>query len=155
MGSEMCIRDSLNSVDVFIYLLTGWGFSLLAAPWNTAIKAGRNSWTYTLYVTLIVLLGTAGAWIFIPRYGLMGAVISANLTCFFMLFLGLLMSKDIGRVTQGYQKYSWILMLLLCIIFPIAWYIAKWVAITLAIMIGAKLQIIERLTVSELLDSEE
>ena len=147
--------NNLNSVDVFIYLLSGWGFSLLAAPWNTAIKAGRNSWTYTLYVTLIVLLGTAGAWIFIPRYGLMGAVISANLTCFFMLFLGLLMSKDIGRVTQGYQKYSWILMLLLCLTYPIAWYIAKWVAITLAIMIGAKLQIIERLTVSVLLDSEE
>jgi len=147
--------NNLNSVDVFIYLLSGWGFSLLATPWNTAIKAGKNSWTYTLYVTFIVILGTAGAWFLIPKYGLMGAVISANLTCFFMLFLGLLMSKDLGRVTQGYKKYSWILMLLLCLVFPIAWYIAEWIAIALAIMIGIKLQIIERFANSNILDSEE
>lgn len=147
--------NNLNSVDVFIYLLSGWGFSLLATPWNTAIKAGKNSWTYTLYVTFIVILGTAGAWVLIPKYGLMGAVISANLTCFFMLFLGLLMSKDLSRVTQGYKKYSWILMLLLCLVFPIAWYIAEWIAIALAIMIGIKLQIIERFANSNILDSEE
>jgi len=147
--------NNLNSVDVFIYLLSGWGFSLLATPWNTAIKAGKNSWTYTLYVTFIVILGTAGAWFLIPKYGLMGAVISANLTCFFMLFLGLLMSKDLGRISKGYNKYSWILMLLLCLVFPIAWYIAEWIAIALAIMIGIKLQIIERFANSNILDSEE
>lgn len=145
----------LNSVDVFIYLLSGWGLSLLAAPWSTAIKAGTNSWTYTLYVTLIVSLGTIGAWILIPRYGLMGAVISANLTCFFMLILGLLMSKEIVRVTQGYKKYSWMLMLSLCFAYPIAWYIAKWVAISLAVMIGIKLRILESMENSQILDSEE
>ena len=41
-------ENGLTSLEVFIYLLSGWGFSLLAAPWNSALKAGENPWMYTL-----------------------------------------------------------------------------------------------------------
>ncbi|MGB0266049.1 MAG: oligosaccharide flippase family protein [Candidatus Poseidoniaceae archaeon] len=137
--------NGLDSLEVFIYLLSGWGFSLLAAPWNSALKAGENPWMYTLFITIVVILATLVAWAFIPNYGLSGAVLSANITCFLMLSLGILLSGDFKRAVSGSRKYDWILMISLCVFYPIAWDINKALAITLAVMIGLKILIIHKL----------
>ena len=138
-------ENGLTSLEVFIYLLSGWGFSLLAAPWNSALKAGENPWMYTLFITLVVILATLVAWAFIPNYGLSGAVLSANITCFLMLSLGILLSGDFKRAVSRSRKYDWILMISLCVFYPIAWDINKALAITLALMIGLKIWIIHKL----------
>ncbi|MEC8735738.1 MAG: hypothetical protein VXX39_02150, partial [Candidatus Thermoplasmatota archaeon] len=138
-------ENGLTSLEVFIYLLSGWGFSLLAAPWNSALKAGENPWMYTFFITLVVILATLVAWAFIPSYGLSGAVLSANITCFLMLSLGILLSGDFKRAVSGARKYDWILMISLCVFYPIAWDINKAIAITLAVMIGLKIWIIHKL----------
>lgn len=137
--------DGLTSLEVFIYLLSGWGFSLLAAPWNSALKAGEKPWMYTIFITLVVVIATLVAWTFIPNYGLSGAVLSANITCFLMLSLGVLLSGDFKRAMAGARKYDWILMISLCVFYPIAWNINKTLAVTLAMMIGLKMWIMNKL----------
>ena len=72
-----------------------------------------------------------------------------------MLSLGILLSGDFKRAVSGARKYDWILMISLCVFYPIAWDINKAIAITLAVMIGLKIWIIHKLVNNNSLGESE
>ena len=72
-----------------------------------------------------------------------------------MLSLGILLSGDLKRAMFGPRKYEWILMISLCVFYPIAWDINKALAIILALMIGLKIWIIHKLVNKDSLGESE
>tara|TARA_B100000459_G_scaffold147238_2_gene115988 strand:- start:2954 stop:4549 length:1596 start_codon:yes stop_codon:yes gene_type:complete len=88
-----------SAVDLFMVLLLGWGFTLLATPTYTALQAGPKPWLFTFFITTVVVFATVFGFLLIgwqaplgERPGLYAAALASTFSAAFALFLSIQLS---------------------------------------------------------------
>jgi len=83
-----------ESYPLFLGLLIGWVFTMIAAPNYVAVQAGNNPWRFTLMlfggVGVAIITGIIG----IPLLGIWGAVISSVAGAIALLFLSIALTDN-------------------------------------------------------------
>ena len=88
-----------SAVDLFMILLIGWCFTLLATPSYTALQAGDNPWKFTIFIALVVVFATIVGFLLIgsmansPSRGLYGAAIASSLSSAFLLLTSIHLAR--------------------------------------------------------------
>ena len=67
----------MSAFEIFLLLLTGWAFTMLAAPTYVEVCAGERPWIFTLMLAEAAGAAVLAAVLTIPVWGLMGAVFSS------------------------------------------------------------------------------
>ena len=85
-----------SAVDLFMVLLLGWCFTLLATPTYTALQAGHRPWKFTFFIGLVVAFAALFGYLLISwqaplgdRQGLYAAALASTLSAAFALFLSI------------------------------------------------------------------
>jgi len=85
-----------SAVDLFMVLLLGWCFTLLATPTYTALQAGLQPWLFTFFIGLVVAFATVLGFLLIDwqaplgdRQGLYAAAIASTLSAAFAFLLSI------------------------------------------------------------------
>ena len=88
-----------SAVDLFMVLLLGWCFTLLATPTYTALQAGPKPWRFTFFISVVVLFATLLGILLIgwqaplgERQGLYAAALASTISAAFALFLSIQLS---------------------------------------------------------------
>ncbi len=88
-----------SAVDLFMILLLGWCFTLLATPTYTALQAGTKPWKFTFFISVVVAFATLVGFILIgwqapfgERQGLYAAAFASTLSAAFALILSIHLS---------------------------------------------------------------
>ncbi len=88
-----------SAVDLFMVLLLGWCFTLLATPTYTALQAGPKPWRFTFFISVVVAFATLLGFILIgwqapfgERQGLFAAAAASTLSAAFALALSIHLS---------------------------------------------------------------
>jgi len=84
---------------LFMVLLLGWCFTLLATPTYTALQAGPKPWLFTFFISIVVAFATVLGFLLISwqapfgdRQGLYAATIASTLSAAFALILSIHLS---------------------------------------------------------------
>jgi O-antigen/teichoic acid export membrane protein len=105
-----------SAVDIFFILLFGWSMTLLATPFYTALKAGKQPWKFTLFILLVVLFGSITGWILISyfseidvRQAIASAAFASSLTSLFLLVLSIHLSNSWPLIKENI--ITWIVLI--------------------------------------------
>ena len=90
-----------SAVDLFMVLLLGWCFTLLATPTYTALQAGLRPWRFTFFISVVVLFAALLGFFLIgwqaplgERQGLYAAALASTLSAAFALLLSIHLSDS-------------------------------------------------------------
>jgi len=85
-----------SAVDLFMILLLGWCFTLVATPTYTALQAGLRPWKFTFFIGLVVAFATATGFLLIgwqaplgDGQGLYAAAFASTLSAAFAFLLSI------------------------------------------------------------------
>ena len=88
-----------SAVQLFMILLLGWCFTLIATPSYTALQAGKNPWKFTIFIGCVVMFATIIGFVLIgyfadsKNYGLYAAAIASTTSSAFLLFSSLHLAR--------------------------------------------------------------
>ena len=88
-----------SAVQLFMILLLGWCFTLVATPSYTALQAGKNPWRFTIFIGCVVVFAAIIGFVLIGYYadsknnGLYAAAIASTISSAFLLFSSLHLAK--------------------------------------------------------------
>ena len=88
-----------SAVQLFMILLLGWCFTLVATPSYTALQAGNNPWIFTIFIGCVVMFAAIIGFVLIGYYadsknnGLYAAAIASTISSAFLLFSSLHLAK--------------------------------------------------------------
>lgn len=88
-----------SAVQLFMILLLGWCFTLVATPSYTALQAGKNPWRFTIFIGCVVMFAAIIGFVLIGYYadsknnGLYAAAIASTISSAFLLFSSLHLAK--------------------------------------------------------------
>jgi hypothetical protein len=111
---------------LFYVLLFGWVMTLMATPTYTALMAGANSWRFTQFIAIVLVVAVLLGALFIlalpsnSTQRLYGAAIASSMTAAFLLLLSWVMSGSFKKVNQ--RRDDW-LMMLLCTTFAVVGFV--------------------------------
>ena len=89
-----------SAVELFMVLLLGWCFTLLATPTYTALRAGKNPWHFTIFIGAVVVFAALVGFLLISYFsystekGLFAAAIASTISSGFLLFSSIHLSKQ-------------------------------------------------------------
>jgi hypothetical protein len=83
----------MSAFEIFLLLLTGWAFTMLAAPTYVEVCAGQRPWMFTLMLAEAAGVAVLAAVLTIPAWGLMGAVFSSIIASLALLAASILHSR--------------------------------------------------------------
>ena len=115
-----------SAVDLFYVLLFGWAMTLMATPTYTAVMAGVNSWRFTQFIILVLVVAVVLGGLFIlaapsnASQRLYGAAVASSMTASCLLVFSWTMSGSLNRVIQ--RRDDWLLMLL-CTTFAVVGFV--------------------------------
>ena len=115
-----------SAIDLFYVLLFGWVMTLMATPTYTALMAGANSWRFTQFIAIVLVVAVLLGALFIltlpsnSTQRLYGAAIASSMTAAFLLLLSWVMSGSFKKVNQ--RRDDW-LMMLLCTTFAVVGFV--------------------------------
>ena len=83
----------MSAFEIFLLLLTGWAFTMLAAPTYVEVCAGERPWMFTLMLAEAAGVAVLAAVLTIPAWGLMGAVFSSIIASLALLAASIFHSR--------------------------------------------------------------
>ncbi len=105
-----------SAVDVFVILLAGWAFTLLATPTYTSLMAGHRPWRFTGFIVLVLLAASLLGYGLVlegseePARKLHSAAVASSLSAAVLLVLSWWMSGEFDAVQH--RKVEWFAVLL-------------------------------------------
>jgi len=105
-----------SAVDVFVILLAGWAFTLLATPTYTSLMAGHHPWRFTAFIVLVLVAASLLGYGLVlegpeePARKLHSAAVASSLSAGFLLVLSWWMSGEFDAVQH--RKIEWFAVLL-------------------------------------------
>ena len=90
-----------STFELFLLLLSGWGLTMLAAPTYVEVCAGQRPWLFTRMLAESAAVAVVTALFVIPRFGVLGAVISSITAALALLFSSLYHSQTGSGEDRG------------------------------------------------------
>ncbi|MCP2504177.1 MAG: hypothetical protein NLN65_02625, partial [Candidatus Poseidoniaceae archaeon] len=122
-----------SAVDLFMVLLLGWCFTLLATPTYTALQAGLKPWKFTFFIGLVVAFATVIGFAFIGwqaplgnGQGLYAAAFASTLSAAFAFLLSIHLAGSWGFFFN--RSKEWFFAITLMSLACIGLYSNTWLA---------------------------
>ena len=130
-----------SAVDLFMVLLLGWCFTLLATPTYTALQAGLRPWRFTFFISVVVLFAALLGFFLIgwqaplgERQGLYAAALASTLSAAFALLLSIHLSDSWNFFFE--RSKEWVIALTCMSLACYGLSTKTWLAVTGVLLFG-------------------
>lgn len=134
--------EYLNSVLPLQILLAGLVFSYISFPIGAFLNACNRQATQTFIVFVVMVLNIASNWFLIPRYGVIGAAVSALVGNFLLTVCGYAIARLVAKISHGFLLKSFAQISLAAVVMgAVVYQVNLWSNYLVAILAGAPIYI--------------
>lgn len=120
-----------DAADLFLILLPGWGFAMIATPSLAGVQAGLNPWRYAAHAAAGLCFAVIAGMLLVPANGPLGAAWAALSVCAVLALLALALRPSRRRLHVG----AWTLVVLSCFLVPWLWHHARVASVGAAVVL--------------------